>query len=260
MEANALLRVLNYISGHPLAFFGFLSTVASATLVYICQQYRSESHQHSVYESRRCLRETQIYHKLIDGPSFRDKDLIPRKVLQDEVRSLLTPSSTGRLYPLVIGQHGVGKTTLIQLAVNALPTPKGVIYVDVPMEDVSPAPFIAALQESIGWSADPILDASKCMSSSVMVIVSKANGLADLDLSDLWKAFFTAASKFRKEFGVIPVLIIDNANRLAIKQPELLGMLQDHAKNAADNNSAIFMFVSSEGLVPRRMMGRLNCL
>ena len=82
--------------------------------------------------------------------------------------------------------------------------------------------------------------------------------LAALDLSDLWKAFFTAASRFRKEFGVIPVIIIDNANRLAIKQPELLDMLQDHAKNATDSKSATFMFVSSEGLVPRRMRGRLN--
>lgn len=50
----------------------------------------------------------------------------PRKVVQDELRSLLTPSSTRRLYPLIIGQHGVGRTTLIQLAVNASPTPKGV--------------------------------------------------------------------------------------------------------------------------------------
>lgn len=74
----------------------------------------------------------------------------PRKVLQDELRSLLNPSSTRRLYPVVIGQHGVGKTTLIQLAVNASPIPKGVhlSYFDVPIRDVSPAPFIAALQQS----------------------------------------------------------------------------------------------------------------
>lgn len=170
----------------------------------------------------------------------------------------MTPSPMGWLYPLVLGQHGFGKTILVHLAINALPSPKGVIYFDV-ASGVGPVPFIAALQQSIGWYADLILDASKCMSSSVMVIVSEANSLAALDLSDLWEAFFTAASKFKKEFGVIPVIIIDNANRLAINQPELLEMLQDYAKNATDSNSATFMFVS-EGLAPRIMMGKLNCL
>lgn len=41
--------------------------------------------------------------------------------------------------------------------VNALPTPKGVIYFDVPMGEESPALFVAALQKSIGWTVDPIL-------------------------------------------------------------------------------------------------------
>ena len=98
------------------------------------------------------------------------------------------------------------------------------------------------------------------MSSNVMVIVSEANGLAALDFSDLWKAFFTAASRFRKKFGMIPVIFIDNTNRLSIKQPKLLKMLQDHAKNATDSDFATFIFVSSEKLVLPRMMGRSNCL
>lgn len=98
------------------------------------------------------------------------------------------------------------------------------------------------------------------MSSNVMDIVSEANGLVAVDLSDLWEAFFTAAAEFKKEFDVIPVIIIDNANRLADKHPKLLEMLQDHARNAADCDSATLMFVSSEGLVSRRMMGNLNCL
>ena len=75
----------------------------------------------------------------------------------------------------------------------------------------------------------------------------------------MWASFSTAASKFKEEFGVIPVIIIDNVNRLAAKQVELLGMLQDLAKEAADNGFTPFLFVSSEGSVPRRMMGRLNC-
>jgi hypothetical protein len=49
-------------------------------------------------------------------------------------------------------------------------------------------------------------------------------------------------------------LIIDNANRLAQKQQELLDLFQDYAKDAADKGRATVVFVSSEGRVPRRMM------
>ena len=51
----------------------------------------------------------------------------------------------------------------------------------------------------------------------------------------------------------MPVMIIDNANRLAQNQPEFLDVFQDYAKDAADKGIATVVFVSSEG-VPRRMM------
>ena len=55
----------------------------------------------------------------------------------------------------------------------------------------------------------------------------------------------------------MPVLIIDNANRLAQKQPELLDLFQDYAKLTADKGTVSVVFVSSEGNVPRRMMRKL---
>ena len=54
----------------------------------------------------------------------------------------------------------------------------------------------------------------------------------------------------------MPVLIIDNANKLAQKQEPLLDQLQDYAKSATDNETVTVVFVSSEGRVPRRMMGK----
>lgn len=70
------------------------------------------------------------------------------------------------------------------------------------------------------------------------------------------EAFYTAATKFNKEFGIVPVVIIDNANRLA---RELLDTLQDHAKRAADDSTVTFVFVALEGTVSHRMIGTLNC-
>jgi hypothetical protein len=55
----------------------------------------------------------------------------------------------------------------------------------------------------------------------------------------------------------VPVLIIDNANRLAEKQQGLLDLIQDYAKRAADEGTATVVFVSSEGRIPGRMMGKL---
>jgi hypothetical protein len=52
----------------------------------------------------------------------------------------------------------------------------------------------------------------------------------------------------------VPVLIIDNANRLAQKNQELLDHFQDYAKDSADNGIISVVFVSSEGRVPRYMM------
>ena len=51
----------------------------------------------------------------------------------------------------------------------------------------------------------------------------------------------------------MPVLIINNANRLAQKQPELLEELQGYAKVGADNATASVVFVTSDGRVPPRM-------
>ena len=71
------------------------------------------------------------------------------------------------------------------------------------------------------------------------------------------EAFSSAAIEFKKEYKKIPVLIIDNANRLAETVPEVLYLLQDFAKLATDLGTATLLFVSSEGRVPRRMIGKL---
>lgn len=69
--------------------------------------------------------------------------------------------------------------------------------------------------------------------------------------------FSHVAEKYQKEYKRVPVLVIDNANRLAEKQQGLLDLIQDYAKRAADEGIATIVFVSSEGRVPRRMIGML---
>ena len=53
----------------------------------------------------------------------------------------------------------------------------------------------------------------------------------------------------------MPVLIIDNANRLVHDgQGKILDHFQNYAKRSSDEGTVTVVFVSSE--VPRRMMGK----
>lgn len=73
-----------------------------------------------------------------------------------------------------------------------------------------------------------------------------------------WKraldAFKRIAKKYKKEHNRLPIVIFDNANRLAHMDKEVLQVLQDDAKDSADSHSYIVVFVSGEGIVPEIMM------
>ena len=75
-------------------------------------------------------------------------------------------------------------------------------------------------------------------------------------LEEVLKVFSHVAIKYKQEYGKIPVLIIDNANRLAEDNQKILDRFQDYAKHAADEGIVTVVFVSSEGRVPRRMKGK----
>jgi len=84
----------------------------------------------------------------------------------------------------------------------------------------------------------------------------ETNRFAAASLVDTLQVFSDVATKYKREFKKVPVLIIDNANRLAQNQQKILDLFQDYAKLAADEGMVTIMFVSSEGRVPRHMMGK----
>jgi len=67
----------------------------------------------------------------------------------------------GRRYPLVIGEHGTGKTSLITLAVNGMDEPKGVVYIDIPLRCDSEVDVANTMREALGWSLDHVIDSQK---------------------------------------------------------------------------------------------------
>jgi KaiC/GvpD/RAD55 family RecA-like ATPase len=204
-------------------------------------------------------RESTIYDQLKKGPVFEEEieATIPRESLVEKIRQITTPAGKSRLYPLIIGEHGTGKTSLITLAVNDIDEPKGIVYVDIPLECDSPVNVAKAMQKALGWSPDQVIDSSeRNYNTSFQSVLLEANRFAAASLGEVLQVLSRHAIKYKQEYGKIPVLIIDNANRLAQKKQELLDLLQDYAKDAADKGRVTVVFVSSEGRVPRHMMGK----
>jgi chromosomal replication initiation ATPase DnaA len=101
-----------------------------------------------------------------------------------------------------------------------------------------------------------LANVTKAITFELVLLV--VNTFAAPSFKKVWEVFLHAADKYKKEYKKIPVLIIDNVNRLAKKQLRLLEHVQEYAKRAADEGIATVVFVTNEGHVPRRMMGILN--
>jgi predicted AAA+ superfamily ATPase len=117
---------------------------------------------------RRRVRESAIYDKLRKGPVFEEaiEYTIPREALVEEIRQLITPAEESRFYPLIIGEYGTGKTSLIKLAVDNMDKPKGIVFVDIPIKCDSEPAVVKAIQEALGWSPDPVIDSNERKYSS----------------------------------------------------------------------------------------------
>jgi hypothetical protein len=205
--------------------------ITQATWKDVYQTFRRRGHEST--------RESAIYDKLKEGPVFEEaiEHTIPRKPLVEEIRQLITPAKESRLYPLIIGEHGAENTRLIKLAVNGMDEPKGVVYVDIPIDCDLEVDVANEIRNALGWSPDQLIDSSEPAS-----------------LWEVLQVLSRHAIKYEQEYGRVPVLIVDNANRLAQKQPRLLDQFQDYAKHAADDGIVSVVFVSSEGRIPPRMI------
>jgi hypothetical protein len=121
-----------------------------------------------------------MYNKLKKGPVFKEaiEDSIPREPLVEEIRQLITPARKSRLYPLIIGEHGTRKTSLIKLAVDGIDEPKGVVYVDVDINGDSEAHIngdsevhiTETMRNAIGWYPDQVIDSSKRNYNSSLLV------------------------------------------------------------------------------------------
>jgi hypothetical protein len=143
-----------------------------SVIAYVTQESWTgwyKENQRRVHES---ARQSAIYNKLKEGPKFwkEIKGVILRKELVDDVKKLIAPTAGSGLYHLIIGEHGTGKTSLIQLAVDDLKEPKGVIYVDMPLRCDLEVHIAKAVQQALGWMPDQVIDSGECNYSSSLLV------------------------------------------------------------------------------------------
>lgn len=82
----------------------------------------------------------------------------PIAISTSSIRKLVEPSSLKRPYLIIIGQHGVGKITLLEMVIKSIESPKGIVYLYIRVGEDSPPLLNKSLSKAIGWVADPVLD------------------------------------------------------------------------------------------------------
>jgi hypothetical protein len=173
-------------------------------------------------------------------------------------------SATAR-YKVIVGNHGTGKSTLVRKVATET---KGALYVFIPEKDEVKEGLCEALLNALGGERPTVLikqfwqkfmDNGEPTTSAIDGrLTNPHTGPKDTDLEGALDDFERAAARFKVETNRCAVLLLDNVNVIARKDPTLLCMLQAKAKFAADNDLYKIIFVCSDGVAPTRMKGKLR--
>eukprot|EP01038_Epipyxis_sp_PR26KG_P004038 gene4038-5777_t len=168
---------------------------------------------------------------------------IDRGPLIEELKLILQPTFS-RSYVVIVGQIGIGKSTAIRKAMTSLEVVKGSVYFDCSDISVDIASTIGfRTQIDLGASIRRILELT---TKEDKYLSPKDSGVATY--TKVRKPLLEAAAKFKVKHGRPMVLVIDSIDILAERDPQLMEILQDFAKCAADMGNLRIVFISSGGI------------
>ncbi|CAG8570519.1 14255_t:CDS:2 [Acaulospora morrowiae] len=156
------------------------------------------------------------------GMEISSDKFVPRPEIVKRLKKFFNPMII-RIYYMVCGEHGIGKTMLTRIASSEVG--HGVMCVDV-LSDIK------RFGEEFG---------------------STLNFTFEKQISFTQKILGTTKTCWCSIQSKPPVIVYDNISLLVHKNPEIIDSLQDDAKDNADDRKYIAVFVSSEGSVPRIM-------
>ena len=180
-----------------------------------------------------------------------EDELVLRPQITATLKKIFQPNEHQSYYHVVCGEHGTGKTTLTRMA--AKDVGQGVIYVDIPSDFDN---LGEAFGRAINLSFFEDISFTAILMRKVFAGMGVTSGETVISLYQwrrVMKIFRRASAGYNAKHGKPPVIIYDNVSRLVNKNPEILDILQDDAKDNADDREYVAVFVSSEGKVPRRM-------
>ncbi|CAG8735848.1 22006_t:CDS:2, partial [Racocetra persica] len=178
-----------------------------------------------------------------------DDELVPRPLVVDRLKKIFQPNRNQSYYFVVCGEHGTGKTTLTRTVSREVG--QGVIYVDVPANFNE---LGEAFGKAINFAFEEQISITEQLGRKILGITKDKPEISEWERA--MRAFKRASAVYRAKYKKPPVIVYDNVSRLVHKNPEILDILQDDAKDNADDRKYIAVFVSSEGSVPRRMESR----
>ncbi|CAG8528024.1 2757_t:CDS:2 [Funneliformis mosseae] len=202
----------------------------------------------SVYNESRLIKTIESGTKL--KTNISEDEFIPRSIILNQLKEILQPTKYHSSYHMICGEFGTGKTLLIKMA--SIEVGHGIIYVDVP-SDIKD--FGTAFGEALNFAFEGDITLTR-------QLIRKIGSGTTNEESNIpkWKralsAFKRIAKVYKAKHNKPPVIIYDNVSRLARMDPDILYVLQNDAKDNADNRSYIAVFVYSEGVVPKLMMSR----
>ncbi|RIA86433.1 P-loop containing nucleoside triphosphate hydrolase protein [Glomus cerebriforme] len=191
------------------------------------------------YESQTNVKRiSETMEKGIQLKMLTDKNYISRFKDIEKLKKIFQPNETHSRYHIIYGKPGVGKTELIKEVVNEIG--KGIIYINIPSEPYNldnefKKAFNFIFEENISFLA---------------YIIRGICGQNSDNSYYKWKKVLyeiNHASKIYKEkYNKPPIIIYDNVDYLFHNNLKIFNMLQDDAKDNANNEQYIAVFIVNE--------------
>ncbi len=181
---------------------------------------------------------------------------LPKKVYftrnnleQKVIKSISRGEKSGN-YFLLVGEHGTGKTSLVQRIVQN--SGGGMVYVSCPD---NPLEFGQSFAAAINYTSIYEPSLFRKFFTKLSILPSSAGITLPMpEFEACRKKFFQAAERYKRETGHAPVLVIDDVNKFCKDEvgKKFLLQLQDLAKECAvsfydDDLQLIFIYVVCAG-------------